>query len=87
MDESRLHQLSCKVGGRFKLASLIQKRLLELNRGQRQLILKHHRNPLYTVLQEIEEDKLALSDIREQAGAEGGAAPSLESTFDEQAQL
>jgi len=87
MDENKLHELSCKIGGRFRLAALIQKRLLELNRGQRQLVDRHHRNPLYTVLQEIEEDKLALSDIREQAGAEGGATPSLESTFDEQAQL
>ena len=87
MDENRLHELSCKIGGRFQLAALIQKRLLELNRGQRQLVDKHHRNPLYTVLQEIEEDKLTLTDAPQQAGAQGGATPSLESPFDEQNQL
>ena len=87
MDENRLHELSCKIGGRFRLAALIQKRLLELNRGQRQLVDRHHRNPLYTVLQEIEEDKLTLVDTPLQVRGEGGAAPSLESPFDEHSQL
>lgn len=87
MDENRLHELSCKIGGRFRLAALIQKRLLELNRGQRQLVDKHYRNPLYTVLQEIEEGKLTLRDAPERTGAEGGATPSLEPPFDEQNQL
>ena len=87
MDENKLHELSCKIGGRFRLAALIQKRLLELNRGQRQLVDRHHRNPLYTVLQEIEEGKLPLTDTPLQVRGEGGAAPSLESPFDEHNQL
>jgi len=77
MDESRLHELSRKVGGRFRLAALIQKRLLELNRGHRPLVDRHHRNPLYTVLQEIEEDKLSLRAPEEDIGGQSAPAPPL----------
>ena len=87
MDESRIHELSHKVGGRFRLAALIQKRMLQLNRGDRQLISRHHRNILYTVLQEIEEDKLALQTVEEQMGGESGAAPSLGPPLEQQGQL
>ncbi len=87
MDESRLHELARKTGGRFRLASLIQRRLLELNRGQRQLIEEHHRNPLYIVLQEIEEDKVTLSTPDEEPEREGEVEPSLEAPPEEQREL
>jgi DNA-directed RNA polymerase subunit omega len=83
MDESRIHELARKVGGRFRLASLIQKRLVEINRGQRFLIEEPVRNPLYSVLQEIEQDKITLTD-EEQAAEE---TPSLEATEEEQRTL
>jgi len=87
MDETRIHQLSLKVGGRFRLAALIQKRLLELNRGQRQLVKEYHRNTLYTVLQEIEEDKLGLEAPEGESASEAGAAPSLEPPLEDNQEL
>ena len=37
LDEFKEEQIVNKVGGRFKLSSLIQKRLVALNRGARPL--------------------------------------------------
>jgi len=78
MDETRIHDLARRVGGRFRLASLVQKRLLELNRGQRPLINQNHRNPLYTVLQEIEEGKIDLLGPADEEQGESGGGPSLD---------
>ena len=50
-----------KVGGRFKLTALIQKRMLELMDGARPLV---EREPQWTdlevVIQEILQDKIAI---------------------------
>ena len=87
MDETRIHNLARKTGGRFRLASLVQKRMLQLNRGQRQLTERDNRNPLYTVLQEIAEDKVGLLlPAEEQPGEQGGMA-SLDAGGDEFASL
>jgi len=48
-----------KVGGRFKLTALIQKRLLELMQGARPLVeRKKGMTEMEVVVQEIMEDKI-----------------------------
>jgi DNA-directed RNA polymerase subunit omega len=50
-----------KVGGRFKLTALIQKRLLELMEGARPLIERNDRmTDMEVVIQEILQDKIAI---------------------------
>ncbi len=52
-----------KVGGRFKLSALMQKRLVELMEGGRPLIEDTDgMTPMEIVVQEIKEDKIALTD-------------------------
>lgn len=50
-----------KVGGRFKLSTLIQKRLVQLNRGSRPLVDNPPENKMEIVLQEILQDKIYLT--------------------------
>jgi len=54
MDEARIDRLARKVGGRFKLASLVIKRLVNINRGSQPLVEQEGGNMLYTALKEIE---------------------------------
>ncbi len=49
-----------KVGGRFKLTALIQKRMLELMDGARPLIDRENMTDLEVVVQEILQDKIAI---------------------------
>jgi DNA-directed RNA polymerase subunit omega len=50
-----------KVGGRFKLTALIQKRLLELMEGARPLVDRNDRmTDMEVVIQEILQDKIAI---------------------------
>ncbi len=50
-----------KVGGRFKLTALIQKRMLELMDGARPLVeTPGHMTPLEVAIQEILQDKIAI---------------------------
>ncbi len=49
-----------KVGGRFKLSTLIQKRLVQLNRGGRPFIDTNSTDKMAIVLQEIEQGKIYL---------------------------
>lgn len=49
-----------KVGGRFKLSTLIQKRLVQLNAGSRPLVDLSTQDKMAIVLQEIMEDKIYL---------------------------
>ena len=49
-----------KVGGRFKLTALIQKRMLELMDGARPLVDRDNMTDLETVIQEILQDKIAI---------------------------
>lgn len=62
-----------KVGGRFKLSSLIQKRLVALNRGAPPLVELPTKDKLAIVVEEIMQDKIFLDtsgDLRV-AGDEG----------------
>ena len=49
-----------KVGGRFKLSALIQKRLVALNAGARPLVDLNTSDRLQIVIQEIIQDKIFL---------------------------
>jgi DNA-directed RNA polymerase subunit omega len=49
-----------KVGGRFKLSTLIQKRLVALNAGARPLVDLKGPNRMAIVIQEIMQDKIFL---------------------------
>ncbi len=60
-----------KVGGRFKLTALIQKRMIELMEGARPLIERSDEmTDLEVVVQEILQDKIAID-----YAASGLAAP------------
>ena len=49
-----------KVGGRFKLTALIQKRMLELMDGARPLVDRGSMTDLEVVIQEVLQDKIAI---------------------------
>ena len=53
-----------KVGGRFKLSALIQKRMVELMEGGRPLIEDTEgMTPMEIVVQEIKQDKIVLDMV------------------------
>ena len=60
LEELKEEEIVNKVGGRFKLSTLIQKRLVALNRGSRPLIELSTKNPMEVVIQEIMQDKIYL---------------------------
>ena len=62
-----------KVGGKFKLTALIQRRLGQLMEGARPLVARDGRTDLEIVVEEIMQDKITLEFIDqtpEQAVAE-----------------
>jgi DNA-directed RNA polymerase subunit omega len=65
MEELREEHIVNKVGGRFKLSTLIQKRLVALNRGSRPLIELDTEDRMKIVLQEIVQDKIYLDASNE----------------------
>jgi DNA-directed RNA polymerase subunit omega len=60
LEELKEEEIVNKVGGRFKLSTLIQKRLLQLQRGSRPLVDTALKDNLKIVLQEILQDKIFL---------------------------
>ena len=73
IEELKEEQLIRKVGGRFKLSALIQKRLVYLNKGARPFIESDKKDKLSIVIQEIIEDKIYLDmDGNLQAAHPGG---------------
>ena len=62
IEELKDEQLISKVGGRFKLSALIQKRLVYLNKGARSFIesAENKKDKLNIVIQEILQDKIYL---------------------------
>ena len=65
MEELREEHIVNKVGGRFKLSTLIQKRMVALNRGSRPLIELDTEDRMKIVLQEIVQDKIYLDASNE----------------------
>ena len=87
LDEFKEEQIVNKVGGRFKLSSLIQKRLVALNRGARPLVELPTKNQMEIVVAEIMQDKIYLdtsgnlaivSDASPNVGTLGDSGPSLD---------
>jgi DNA-directed RNA polymerase subunit omega len=71
IDELKSDRIINKVGGRYKLTALVQKRLAELLQGGRPLIEDSEgRTMLEIVIQEILQDKIAIDDGLPLKGAE-----------------
>jgi DNA-directed RNA polymerase subunit omega len=63
IDELKSEEIINKVGGKFKLTALVQKRLGELLQGGRPLIKDtENKTMLEIVVQEILQDKIAIDD-------------------------
>jgi len=60
-----------KVGGRFKLSTLIQKRLVQLKQGSRPLVDMQTDNMMELVMEEILQDKILLDTEEQVHTAEG----------------
>ncbi|MBI1901917.1 MAG: DNA-directed RNA polymerase subunit omega [Planctomycetia bacterium] len=75
-------QIVNKVGGRFKLSTLIQKRLVMLNGGARPLVNVDTHDKMEIALQEIIQDKIYLdaeSNVRRTSdGQPVGGPPELD---------
>ena len=70
LDELKEEGIVNKVGGRFKLSTLIQKRMRALNTGARPLVEVRSGDKLSIVIQEILQDKIYL-DVSEQLQTRG----------------
>jgi DNA-directed RNA polymerase subunit omega len=60
LDDLKEEGIVNKVGGRFKLSTLIQKRMVALNTGARPLVEVKGGDKMTTVIQEILQDKIFL---------------------------
>ena len=74
LEELKSDEIVKKVGGRFKLASLIQKRMLELLQGSRPLIDNvEGKTMIQIVIQEILQDKIHFEGAPERKDADSEA--------------
>ena len=80
IDDLREEAIVNKVGGRFKLSTLIQKRMVALNGGARPLVDMETANKMEIVIQEILQDKIYLdSEMKVQVvGGQQGGPPELD---------
>ena len=60
LDELKEEGIVNKVGGRFKLSTLIQKRMVALNSGAKPMVNLQTNDRLQIVIQEILQDKIHL---------------------------
>lgn len=77
LDDLKEESIVNKVGGRFKLSTLIQKRMVALNTGARPLVDSRSQDRLQIVLQEIVQDKIFLDStgtVQTRAHSAGDAA-------------
>lgn len=70
-----------KVGGRFKLSTLIQKRLVAINGGARPLVNIQSKDKMEIVVQEILQDKIYL-DSSSKVHTVGKSNPAAPAEFD-----
>ena len=84
LEELKEEEIVKKVGGRFRLSTLIQKRLVALNAGSRALVESDTDDKMEIVIAEIMQDKIFLdaSDNVQVAGEseEVGGPPELDLT-------
>lgn len=73
LDELKEEGIVNKVGGRFKLSTLIQKRMVALNTGARPLVDLKTSDKMAIVIQEILQDRIFL-DQSGNVAMRGGAA-------------
>ena len=76
LEEFKEEKIVKKVGGRFKLSSLIQKRLVAINRGARPLVEIPGATPMEIVVSEIMNDKIFLDSSGEVAVPAGDTPDS-----------
>jgi DNA-directed RNA polymerase subunit omega len=60
LDDLKEEGIVNKVGGRFKLSTLIQKRMVALNTGAKPLVQMNTADKMSIVVQEILQDKIFL---------------------------
>ncbi|MFW6124902.1 MAG: DNA-directed RNA polymerase subunit omega [Pirellulales bacterium] len=82
LDELKEESLVEKVGGRFKLSTLIQKRMVALIKGARPLVDIKSNDHMLIVLEEIRQDKIYLDT----SGAVGYRDPFAEEEPEEEEQ-
>lgn len=78
IDELREEEIVKKVGGRFKLSTLIQKRLVALTKGAPPLVHLPTEDKMKIVIQEILQDKIYLdseSNVRVTGAKPAAAGP------------
>ena len=79
IEELRGEAIVNKIGGRFKLSTLIQKRLVQLNGGARPLVDAKNDNKMQIVINEIMQDKIYLdTELNVQIVGEESAPPELD---------
>ncbi|HZZ73613.1 MAG TPA: DNA-directed RNA polymerase subunit omega [Pirellulales bacterium] len=81
IDELREEEIVNKVGGRFKLSTLIQKRLVAINAGSRPLVDLNTDDKLKIVIREIMEDKIYLDashEVKITGQLDGGGPAELD---------
>ena len=77
LDDLKEEKIVNKVGGRFKLSTLIQKRMVALNIGARPLVEVRGGDKMAIVIQEILQDKIYLDasgEVRTRGASAGEAA-------------
>jgi DNA-directed RNA polymerase subunit omega len=77
LDDLKEEAIVNKVGGRFKLSTLIQKRMVALNTGARPLVDVKGGDKMATVIQEILQDKIYLDascQVQTRGSSAGDAA-------------
>ena len=90
IEELKDEELLRKIGGRFRLSALIQKRLVALNEGTPSAldygrnVSSATRDRLNTVIQEILQDKIYLNtEEKVQVRYDGGVSMVLDAEFTE----
>ena len=81
LDAFKEERIVNKVGGRFKLSTLIQKRLVALNRGARPLVELPSGSNMEIVVAEIMQDKIYL-DMSGDVAVAAGDTPDVEPLAD-----
>ncbi len=85
IDALKQEDIVNKVGGRFKLTTLIQKRLVAVNAGARVLVDFKSDNQMEIVVQEILQDKIYLDSsnrvkVAGESDGNAGGPPELDLT-------
>jgi DNA-directed RNA polymerase subunit omega len=84
LDELKEEEIVNKVGGRFKLSTIIQKRMVMLNMGAPALVEVRGNDRMQIVVQEILQDKIYLDATGNLQTADGEySGDALNGTMDD----